>query len=253
MIKDYALIDVDEDAKCYLSGEYKINKKISMHFPTIREIMLGIGEQKYWQIVCILCATTSDMIAQLDERGLDWETTDDFDVFAINFISMTKQDLSVLFPTLADCNFELEINQDNDNLILIDKEKDIVIDKNIYEHMASYIRYVHGIKKNIVRAANAYTHRDLIEDAYRELEYAKKRKKKKQESSQMKNYISYLIAEMHFSKDQVLDMNVNFFFDCVKRGNAVEQAKTMPFLIYYGMVDASNKETKKSLDPMRSI
>lgn len=253
MTRNCVLIDENEDAKCYITGEYHINDKVYIKFPTVREIMCDIGELNYWRILFTLTATTSDMIAQLDDMGLDWEKTDDFDVFAVNFSLMPKQDIGVLFPELVCCDFDLMINQDNDMTVLRDEKNDINIDKNIYDHIVDYLRHVHGLKKNVIRAANAYTHRDIIEDAHREIEYASKRKKKKNNGSQFKNYISYLMTSMCLKQSDVLDMNVCLFFDCVKRCNAVEQAKTMPFLMYYGMVDASNKEAKNSLDPMRSL
>lgn len=251
MTKKYATVNYDEDAKCYLSGKYYINDKIYIQFPTVRQVMFDIGEKKYWNLIFALVATSSDLIAQLDDKGLDWEKVPDFDIFIMNFIMLGEDAIKVMLPTITTSNFTIEENPQNQELILIDKTNDIVIDRNIYECIVDYIRYAHGIEKNVVRAANAYTHRDLIEDAHEQIKLMQR--KSKSQKSQMKAYISYVINSLGYKVDDVLDMNINFFFDCVKRINAIETAKTMPFMIYYGMVDMSKRESKNSLDPTRSF
>lgn len=250
MIKNYATVNYDEDAKCYVSGKYRINDKIHIEFPTVREIMFDIGEKKYWTAIYSIVSTPSDLIAQLDDRGLDWEKVADFDIFIMNFI-LNGDGIKVLLPMIDTTKFVLTENPDSKEIILYDETNDITIDRNIYECIADYIRYAHGLKKNVIRAANAYTHRDLIEDAHDQIEIDKR--KSKSHKSQMKAYISYIIGSLGYKVDDVLDMRINFFFDCVKRVNAIDTAQQMPFMIYYGMVDTSKREIKNSLDPMRSF
>lgn len=251
MTKKYATINYDEDAKCYLSGKYRINDKIYVNFPTVREVMFDIGEKNYWLIIFSLVATSSDLIAQLDDRGLDWEKVPDFDIFIMNFLLMSEDKLNVMLPNIKSSNFVLKENPDNEEVILYDEKNDITIDRNIYECIVDYIRYAHGLEKNVIRAANAYTHRDLIEDAHEQIKFSQR--KPKSHKSQMKAYVSYVINALGYKIDDVLDMKINFFFDCIKRINAIDTAKTMPFMMYYGMVDMSKKESKKNLDPMRSF
>lgn len=251
MTRKYATINYDEDAKCYLCGKYYINDKIYINFPTVREVMFDIGEKKYWSIIYSLVATSSDLIAQLDDKGLDWEKVPDFDIFIMNFILLGEEYLSIVLPTIKPSKFILKENPDNQEIILYDEEDGITIDRNIYECIADYIRFAHGIEKNVVRAANAYTHRDLIEDAHEQIRLNKL--KSKSHKSQMKAYISYVINSLGYKIDDVLDMKINYFFDCVKRLNAIETAKTMPFMMYYGMIDGSKRENKNSLDPTRSL
>ena len=92
-------------------------------------------------------------------------------------------------------------------------------------------------------------HKDLIEDAHDELQ--KQQRKQKHHKSQMKAYISYLSNVYKCLPDMILDMRVNYFFDAIKRTNAINEAATLPFMMYYGMVDGSNKQNQKRLDPMR--
>lgn len=249
MIKNYATVNYDEDVKCYLSGKYVINDKIYINFPTIKQIMFDIGEKKYWTLIYSMVATSSDLIAQLDDKGLDWEKVDDFDIFIMNFIFLNENDIKYLLPTIEKSKFILTENPDNQEIILRNEEDGITIDRNIYECIVDYIRYVHGIKKNVIRAANAYTHRDLIEDAHEQIKLMQR--KSKLQKSQMKAYVSYVVNSLGYRIDDVLDMKINYFFDCVKRINAIETAKTMPFMMYYGMVDMDKRESKNSLDPIR--
>ena len=66
-----------------------------------------------------------------------------------------------------------------------------------------------------------------------------------------RGYISYLSNVYKCLPDMILDMRVNYFFDAIKRTNAINEAATLPFMMYYGMVDGSNKQNQKRLDPMR--
>lgn len=245
------LINYEEDAKCYLSGDYRINDKIYVHFPTVREILFEIGEKAYWTTVFAFVSTSSDLIAELDDRGLDWEQVTDFDLFIMNFLLMSEDMIHIFLPTLRVENFRLRENPDNQEINLYSARDDITIDKNIFQYIADYIRFVHGLKKNIVKAGNAYTHQDLIDDAHDRKRWAEM--KPKNEKSQMKAYLSYLIASLGYTVDDVMDMRINFFFDLIKRVSAIETAKEMPFMAYAGMVDLKKKEVKKSLDPMRSF
>lgn len=246
------VIDWDEDAKCYMSGNYKVNDKITVRFPTVREIMFDIGEKEYWQAVFMLTMTPSDVIAELDDDGLDWEQVPEFDLFIKNFIFMSEDMLRIFLPCLNKDNFQLVENENIQQINLYDPVNDILIDSNIYLYIVDYIRYVHGIKKNIIKAGNAYTHKGLIEDAHKHKKWASM-KKAKADKSQMKAYVSFLMASLSYSRDEVLDMQMNFFLDIIKRVSAIETAKEMPFMAYSGMIDTTKKENKKLFDPMRDF
>lgn len=234
-----------------MSGNYKINDKIYVNFPTVREVLFEIGEKDYWTTVFAFVSTSSDLIAELDDKGLDWEQVSDFDLFIMNFLLMNEKLIHIFLPTLEVSNFKLIENPDNQEINLYDPVNNITIDKNIFQMISDYIRFVHGFKKNVVKAGNAYTHRDLIDDAHDQKRWAQMRPKNNK--SQLKAYLSYLIASLGYTKDDVLDMQINFFFDIIKRTVAIETAKEMPFMLYTGMVESKKKETKKLLDPMRSF
>lgn len=251
MITTSALINYDEDAKCYLSGDYKINDKIYVHFPTVREVLFDIGEKDYWTTVFAFVSTSSDLIAELDDKGLDWEEVSDFDLFIMNFLLMSENMIHIFLPTLCIKNFKLIENPDNHEINLYDPIEKITIDRNIFQYISDYIRFVHGLKKNVIKAGNAYTHQDLIDDAHDRKRWAEL--KPKEQKSQMKAYLSYLVASLGYTVDDVMDMRINFFFDLIKRVSAIETAKEIPFMAYTGMVDLKKKEVKKSLDPMRSF
>lgn len=249
MIKQYAAINWDEDVKCFCSGRYTINDKVYIEFPTVRQIMFEIGEKNYWSTLFLLISTPSDIIAQLDDLGLDWEKVSDFDIFIRHFIFMSDEQIKIFLPTISKNSFKLFENKNTQEIILYDDENDIVIDRLIADKISDYLRYAHGIKKNVIKAGNAYTHKDLIEDAHDELK--KQQRKQKHHKSQMKAYISYLSNVYKCLPDMILDMRVNYFFDAIKRTNAINEATTLPFMMYYGMVDGSNKQNQKRLDPMR--
>ena len=84
-----------------------LTDKIYINFPTVREVMFDIGEKKYWSIIYSLVATSSDLIDQLDDKGLDWEKVPDFDIFIMNFLLMNEDLLNVMLPTIKSSNFSI--------------------------------------------------------------------------------------------------------------------------------------------------
>lgn len=243
------MVNWDEDVKCFCTGRYQINDKIYIDFPTVKQVMFDIGEKQYWSVLFSLVATSSDIIAQLDDAGLDWEKVTDFEVFLRHFIFMSQEQVNIFLPTIIRENFKIGENKESEELVLYDETNDIMLDRLVVEKIADYLRYTHGLKKNVIKAGNAYTHRDLIEDAHDELR--KQQRRPQQQKSQLKAYISYLANAYGCLPDKIMDMRINYFFDAIKRTNAINEATTLPFQMYYGMVDGTNKENQKRLNPMR--
>src|SRR5574344_3020287 len=71
--------EIDELA-LYFGDDYHINQNITIHQPTVGEIV-QFGEQRYWGVVTTLVCIPSDMISRLWEQGIDWEEVEEFELF----------------------------------------------------------------------------------------------------------------------------------------------------------------------------
>ena len=62
--------------------DLKINKDITIHHPTLGEV-LDYGEEKYFGLVSTICAVPQDCKYPLFEMGIDYETISEFDFFSM--------------------------------------------------------------------------------------------------------------------------------------------------------------------------
>ena len=65
--------------------DYPITKDIVVHVPTVREIIKEYGEDEYYGIISYFLATSYDLMLDLEDNGIDYETVSDFDVFLMRF------------------------------------------------------------------------------------------------------------------------------------------------------------------------
>ena len=145
-------------------NDYKVNDKISVHVPTVDEIF-DFGDQKYYSIAQSLTATPFDLMVELDDVGIDYETITDYQLFVLMMesIAMNEDDTSIFFGSLNLKNFQESINPQNGEKVLWDKGNDIVIDQMIALEICNVIRKIHFWKTPIGRAGNAEGKRYLIE------------------------------------------------------------------------------------------
>lgn len=145
-------------------SDYKVNDNISVHVPTIDEIF-DFGDQKYYSIVQTLVATPFDLMVELDDIGIDYETITDYQLFVLMMesIAINEDDTSIFFGNLNLKNFQEAVNPQNGEKVLWDKSNDIVIDQMIALEICNAIRKIHFWEAPIGRAGNAEGKRYLIE------------------------------------------------------------------------------------------
>ena len=66
------LLEFDE-LKMYFGDDFTVNNYITMHTPTVGEIV-EFGERKYFAMIHTITAIPSDMKSQLFDMGIDYET-----------------------------------------------------------------------------------------------------------------------------------------------------------------------------------
>ena len=66
-----------------------------------------------------------DLMVQLDDIGIDFTSIDEYDLFLLMFTGLKNQDTKLIFGDLDLSKFELATNQENGNIVLVDKKNDI--------------------------------------------------------------------------------------------------------------------------------
>ena len=153
-----------DELKLYLGNGIKIADGIVLKCPTIGDIA-DYGEAQYFSMAQTLCATPSSMKVALDDMKLDYMKVKDFELFAIICQSLPQKTTELLLGDLDLSSFKL-YSMGEDEVVLSNKdnlkagENPIIINQVIYDILVTYIRKMHGFKKQVDKAGNAITKKD---------------------------------------------------------------------------------------------
>lgn len=223
---------------------YKVNDKISVYVPTVDEIF-DFGDQKYYSIVQTLVATPFDLMVELDDIGIDYETITDYQLFILMMesIAVNEDDTSILFGDLNLKGFQEAVNPQNGEKVLWSKDNDIVIDQMIALEICNAIRKIHFWEAPIGRAGNAEAKRYLIERNRKK----KKRLAKKPYKSFLESMIISLVntEEFPYNYETVMELSVyklNASWRQIQKKKHWEQTMNG---VYFGTVDTTKINLEK--------
>lgn len=188
-----------------------INEFIEIRIPTVKEILEN--EEQYYGIVSSLVATPFDMMVQLDDIGIDFTKIDDYELFLITFQTIRMQDTSLIFGDLNLSGFEPAINEDNQTIVLLDRQNGIIIDKAIFFEIAKALRKIHHLERNNKKAGNEEAKLFLIERARAKL----KRQRRKGYDSQLEPLIIAMVntEQFKYNFDETMALSIFQFNESV--------------------------------------
>lgn len=225
-------------------SDYKINDKISVHVPTIDEIF-DFGDQKYYSMAQTLIATPFELMVELDDIGIDYETITDYQLFILMMESIAAQeeDTTILFRGLDLKNFQEAVNTQNNERVLWDRKNDIVIDQMIALEICNAIRKIHFWDAPIGRAGNVEAKRYLIERNRKK----KQRLAKKPYKSFLESMIVSLVntEEFPYNYETVMGISIyklNASWRQIQKKKHWEQTMNG---VYFGTVDTTKINLEK--------
>lgn len=225
-------------------NEYKVNDKISVHVPTVDEIF-DFGDQKYYSTVQTLVATPFDLMVELDDIGIDYESITDYQLFVLMMesIAINEDDTTIFFGNLNLKNFQEAVNPKNGEKVLWDKNNDIVIDQMIALEICNAIRKIHFWEAPVGRAGNAEAKRYLIERKRK----TKQRLAKKPYKSFLESMIISLVntEEFPYNYETVMGLSVyelNASWRQIQKKKHWDQTMNG---VYFGTVDKDKIDWEK--------
>lgn len=241
-----------DELKLYLGSDIKIARGITLYQPTIGEIA-NYNEAEYFSMAQTLCATPSSMKVALDDMKLDYMKVEDFQLFMMLCQSLTPDKTKPLLGDLDLTKFKPYQRQDSEEVILANGEVDengnpIIINGIIYDILTTYIRKMHGFKKQVDKAANAITRKVLIDDERKTAQ----RNKDKPYKSFLVPLVSSLQGRQGYTKDYICKMGLYEFMNQMNRVQIIVQADAALGGMYSGFVD-TKKMDKTVLDWTRDI
>ena len=246
-----------DELKIYRGGDIQITPNIIVTQPTLGQIE-EFGEKQYFNAVYTLTAVGADLKWQLwDLEQIDYTTIEDYDLF-IRFISkavsskkniynelMNNKDkyeeelamipqetldgmlvnpLQLILKDIDLADFTVCKLEKNDQIVLYDTERDIIIDRIVYSRIVDAVRKIHGLKRNNQMPANERTKMDLIDDARDDAIAASRRPYK----STLKPLISALTVKCGLcGDDKIWNMKISAFFDSIKRINKIQDSQLL--------------------------
>jgi hypothetical protein len=242
------MIDLDvSELALYFGDDYVINEYITITQPTIGEIV-KYGEAQYFSMLHTITAIPSDLKSQLWDMGLDWCEVADFDLFMILSQTLTPDRTSILFGDLDFSKLRPFKNNQNDEIVLADKERGLIIDKLIYTRITNYLCKLHGITPRPEKAKGKRAKQAMIDEDRRNRELNKDKPFK----SFLMPLISSLKVKQGYTKDYVRNMGLFEFFSDISRIQAIDSADHLLNGMYCGMADLS-KIDKKNFNWMREL
>ena len=225
-----------------LRGEdYVINENIKIHHPTIGEIA-DYGEEEYWKLVSLLTAVPFDYKVAFYDMGIDYEEITDFTLFIMLTQNLQKEETKILFGELDFSRFQVftrrQAGSSEEDIVLRDEERDIVIDDVIYQLISDHLRMMHRTTRNQRKPGNEITKKIYIEEDRR----AQERNKDKPFTSLLAPLISGLVncADFKYTYETVWDLCLYNFLDAVHRIRKLNNYRNLMTGIYTGNIDAKS-------------
>lgn len=243
-------IDVDK-LKLYFGDDIKINDYITLHQPTIGEIV-EFGEKQFYYILSLLTCIPSDMKSELwDADKIDWQTVDDFELFIMLTRNLSANETKLfLGENINLSNMKPELNNLNNQICLYDESSGLIIDNAIYLKIVTYIREMFNINPKVEKAKNKRTFNVLIDDD----RFRKSLNKNKSYTSVLLPLISGMLNSPGFKykKEELKNVGIVEFMDSVQRIPTIVSTTALLQGMYSGMVDTS-KIPKEQFNWLRDL
>lgn len=193
--------------------EYVINDFISVRIPTVGEVL--DCEDEYYSIVSILTAMPIDMMVQLDDIGIDFTTINEWELFLLLFGTLKERNTSMVFGDLDLKSFQIAINPQNNNTIIKDDKTGARIDRAIHGQIASTLRKIHHLEKNIRKPANGEAKEYMIRRAREKM----RRNSRRVTDSQLEELIVALVntEQYHYGFEGTRELSIYQFNESVRQ------------------------------------
>lgn len=216
--------------------EYPINDSIRIIIPNVGEII--DDEDNYYGLVSALTAMPIDMLVQLEDAGIDFTKINEYELFLLLFPVIKLQDTSLIFGGIDLSKFEIAVNEQNGNIVLLDAERNIKIDRVIHSQIAGVLRKIHHLERNNRKPANEEAKQFMLERARAK----QKRRKNRQEDSQLEPLIIAMVNAEQYKYDfeGTRELSIYQFNESVRQVIKKVDYNNRMYGVYAGTVNAKD-------------
>lgn len=235
--------------KLYYGEDYKVNDFITIHQPTIQD-MIDYGENEIYSSMSPFLANSTTYRLSLWDAGIDWCKIDDYQFFCLTRSLINHDSVKCIFGDLNINQLQQAIFEDK--IVFTNESEEIVIDEETYLHMAEYLRFMFNSYPKTEKTKGKSNKQDLIlEDR---IERNRKLREKEENSSSLLSMISFCLNHPGFKykKEELRNVCLVEFMDSVQRLNIYESTSALYKGMYSGFMD-TKKINKNDLNFMREI
>ncbi len=214
--------------------EYPINDKLRIIIPTVGEVL--DQEDEYYSLLYTMTSTPYDMMVELDDMGIDYSKINDYQLFLLYWRFFSTMDTSLIFGDLDLSKFEIGVNEENANVILLDRENDIKIDRAIHGKITAILRRIHHLEKNNRKPGNEDAKKYLLERARKK----RARRQNNTEDSELKKLIVSMVnaEQFKYNYETVKDLTIYQFNESVLQIVSKVDYDNRMHGVFSGTVDA---------------
>ena len=225
--------------RLYFGEDYVVNDVITIHQPTIQDI-IDMGEATFYATIAPFTTNTTSFRVQLWDLGINWNKISDIELFSLLIKTISVENTKVFFGDFDFSTFELvgKNNEDgSQELVLYSENLDMEIDEKTYLKIRNYFCFMFGINltDEFVKSKNLC--KEII--AMDKANMAKKKAEEKQSS--LVNTISFALNHPGFKykKNELREVCYVEFADSVKRLQIYESTRALLQGNYSGFCDTS--------------
>ena len=212
-----------------------ITDSIRIIVPTVGEII--DNEDAYYGLVSVLTAMPVDLLVQLEDAGIDFTSINEYELFLLLFAGFKSQDTSLIFGDLDLSKFKMAVNEQNGNVVLLDEEHDIKIDRAIHGQIAGVLRKIHHLEKNNRKPANKEAKEYMLKRAREKM----KRRNRKTESQLESLIIAMVNTEQYkYDFEGTRELSIYQFNESVRQVIKKVDYDNRMYGVYAGTVDAKS-------------
>ena len=213
-----------------------INDKIAVYVPDVGEILCG--EDEYYSVVSLFTAMPVDYLVQLDDAGIDFTAINEWQMFLLFFNGLKNMDTHLVLGSLDLSKFNIGVNEQNGEVVLMDTENDIRIDRALHGQIANALRKIHHLEKNRRKPANEDAKQYMLEKARKKM----KRRRNRVDDSQLESLIIAMVNTEQFKYDfeGTLELSIYQFNESVRQIIKKVDYDNRMYGIYSGTVSAKD-------------
>lgn len=230
----------DEMKYLVFGKDYVINDKITVRNPTLGEIS-DFGEMNYVILVNYITMRPYDDMVCLWDSGIDYEEVTNYDMFLRNVKApgMNVDRTKILFGDLNFEDYEIAINEQNDEVILTDGVS--VIDRFIYQQIVDFVRFINFIdteNPNEIKPGSLATKKYLIERMRKKQQFNAKKEYKQHIASITSALVNRPNTNLTYKSAE--DLHISQLYDSFYRIMKDDNAHYVRQAIYGGTISSKD-------------